>query len=227
MIHDTFQPLSYWDGFMPYPNWQGVIIDTHIYQMFSQSVILFLVTSFKVYSWHGFWLSWCRKQMHNTSPLPVVSFPTSRTPRFGPLSGNGPPLPMTVRNILTVVVQEPDTTAAYLARPLLEVVTGWQDRPLPSAQVTRHSWGNIGKPRLRPTNKGIKDGFNGHGRPRMPMNGPTRLVWPMDGYLKILPTTNTLTYVDEEMSFRDRLLNLLSLYLSPLRSVYDLSIFIA
>ncbi|KDR85713.1 hypothetical protein GALMADRAFT_218808 [Galerina marginata CBS 339.88] len=35
MIHDAFQPLSYWTGFMPAPNWQGVIIDTHIYQMFS------------------------------------------------------------------------------------------------------------------------------------------------------------------------------------------------
>jgi len=37
MIHDAFQPLSFWDGFMPPPNWQGVILDTHIYQMFSDS----------------------------------------------------------------------------------------------------------------------------------------------------------------------------------------------
>ncbi|KAF9015697.1 exo-1,3-beta-glucanase [Cyathus striatus] len=35
MIHDAFQPLSYWDGFMSSPSWQGVILDTHIYQMFS------------------------------------------------------------------------------------------------------------------------------------------------------------------------------------------------
>ncbi|KAF8204071.1 glycoside hydrolase family 5 protein [Pholiota molesta] len=35
MIHDAFQPLSYWNNFMPSPNWQGVLIDTHIYQMFS------------------------------------------------------------------------------------------------------------------------------------------------------------------------------------------------
>ncbi|KAF8971704.1 glycoside hydrolase superfamily [Flammula alnicola] len=35
MIHDAFQSLSYWDNFMPAPNWQGVLLDTHIYQMFS------------------------------------------------------------------------------------------------------------------------------------------------------------------------------------------------
>lgn len=35
IIHDAFQPLSFWDGFMSPPNYQGVILDTHIYQMFS------------------------------------------------------------------------------------------------------------------------------------------------------------------------------------------------
>ncbi|KAF5385032.1 hypothetical protein D9615_001239 [Tricholomella constricta] len=35
VIHDAFQPLSYWQGFMPYPGWEGVVLDTHIYQMFS------------------------------------------------------------------------------------------------------------------------------------------------------------------------------------------------
>ena len=40
MIHDAFQPLSYWKGFMSSPIWQGVIMDTHIYQMFSDSVSL-------------------------------------------------------------------------------------------------------------------------------------------------------------------------------------------
>jgi len=38
MIHDAFQPLSYWNGFMPPPNWQDVMIDTHIYEMFSNQV---------------------------------------------------------------------------------------------------------------------------------------------------------------------------------------------
>ncbi|KAF9567813.1 exo-1,3-beta-glucanase [Agrocybe pediades] len=37
MIHDAFQPLSSWNNFMPAPQWQGVIIDTHIYQMFSDA----------------------------------------------------------------------------------------------------------------------------------------------------------------------------------------------
>ncbi|KZV87112.1 exo-1,3-beta-glucanase [Exidia glandulosa HHB12029] len=34
LIHDAFQPLSYWNDFMPYPKYEGVAIDTHIYQMF-------------------------------------------------------------------------------------------------------------------------------------------------------------------------------------------------
>ena len=40
LIHDAFQPLGFWDGFMPPPNWQGVMIDTHIYQTFSVPVRL-------------------------------------------------------------------------------------------------------------------------------------------------------------------------------------------
>lgn len=36
MIHDAFQPISYWNGFMqPSDGYSGVIIDTHIYQVFS------------------------------------------------------------------------------------------------------------------------------------------------------------------------------------------------
>lgn len=38
LIHDAFQPLSYWNGFMTGSNWQGVAMDTHIYQMFSVAV---------------------------------------------------------------------------------------------------------------------------------------------------------------------------------------------
>ena len=37
LIHDAFQSLSYWDGFMQPPNWQGVAMDTHIYQVFSDA----------------------------------------------------------------------------------------------------------------------------------------------------------------------------------------------
>lgn len=38
MIHDTFQSISYWNNFMPYPDYEGVILDTHIYEMFSFDV---------------------------------------------------------------------------------------------------------------------------------------------------------------------------------------------
>ncbi|THH03835.1 hypothetical protein EW145_g5968 [Phellinidium pouzarii] len=37
LIHDAFQPLPYWSGFMPPPTFQGVALDTHIYQVFSDS----------------------------------------------------------------------------------------------------------------------------------------------------------------------------------------------
>jgi hypothetical protein len=30
MIHDAFQDSSYWSGFMHEPQWQGVILDTHV-----------------------------------------------------------------------------------------------------------------------------------------------------------------------------------------------------
>ncbi|KAI0094429.1 exo-beta-1,3-glucanase [Irpex rosettiformis] len=39
LLHDAFQPLSYWSGFQTPPNWQGVAMDTHIYQMFSQDEV--------------------------------------------------------------------------------------------------------------------------------------------------------------------------------------------
>ncbi|KAI0275217.1 glycoside hydrolase superfamily [Gloeopeniophorella convolvens] len=35
LIHDAFQPLSYWNGWERPPGFQGVAMDTHIYQMFS------------------------------------------------------------------------------------------------------------------------------------------------------------------------------------------------
>ncbi|EKM61608.1 glycoside hydrolase family 5 protein [Phanerochaete carnosa HHB-10118-sp] len=39
LLHDAFQPLSYWNGFQTPPGWQGVAMDTHIYQMFSQDEV--------------------------------------------------------------------------------------------------------------------------------------------------------------------------------------------
>ncbi|EIW86986.1 glycoside hydrolase family 5 protein [Coniophora puteana RWD-64-598 SS2] len=35
LIHDCFQPLSYWKGWQTGSSFQGVAMDTHIYQMFS------------------------------------------------------------------------------------------------------------------------------------------------------------------------------------------------
>ncbi|ESK85922.1 glycoside hydrolase family 5 protein [Moniliophthora roreri MCA 2997] len=35
LLHDAFQPLSYWQGFETPPNFEGVAMDKHIYQMFS------------------------------------------------------------------------------------------------------------------------------------------------------------------------------------------------
>ncbi|KAF5366221.1 hypothetical protein D9758_005707 [Tetrapyrgos nigripes] len=39
LLHNAFQPLPYWDDFMPSPRWQGVAMDIHIYQMFSDEEI--------------------------------------------------------------------------------------------------------------------------------------------------------------------------------------------
>ncbi|GJJ13378.1 hypothetical protein Clacol_007630 [Clathrus columnatus] len=37
VIHDAFQDLSQWNGFEAAPNFQGVVMDTHVYQMFSNN----------------------------------------------------------------------------------------------------------------------------------------------------------------------------------------------
>ncbi|KZV65190.1 glycoside hydrolase family 5 protein [Peniophora sp. CONT] len=37
LIHDAFQGLAYWNNFMPPSSYQGVAIDTHIYQVFSDA----------------------------------------------------------------------------------------------------------------------------------------------------------------------------------------------
>ncbi|KAF5323382.1 hypothetical protein D9611_005595 [Ephemerocybe angulata] len=39
MIHDAFQGLPYWNGFMQKPDFHGVFIDTHRYQIFSTSEV--------------------------------------------------------------------------------------------------------------------------------------------------------------------------------------------
>ncbi|KDQ63245.1 glycoside hydrolase family 5 protein [Jaapia argillacea MUCL 33604] len=37
LLHDAFQPFSYWSGFETPPGWQGVAMDTHIYTIFSDA----------------------------------------------------------------------------------------------------------------------------------------------------------------------------------------------
>ena len=37
VIHDAFQPLSSYDGFMEEPTWESVLVDTHNYQVFEDS----------------------------------------------------------------------------------------------------------------------------------------------------------------------------------------------
>ncbi|KAL5535974.1 hypothetical protein ACEPAF_4068 [Sanghuangporus sanghuang] len=39
LIHDAFQSLSSWNNFMPPPDFQGVAMDTHIYQVFSDGEV--------------------------------------------------------------------------------------------------------------------------------------------------------------------------------------------
>ncbi|KAH8987334.1 exo-1-3-beta-glucanase [Lactarius hatsudake] len=39
LLHDAFQPLSYWNNFMPQQQYDGVAMDTHIYQMFSDDCV--------------------------------------------------------------------------------------------------------------------------------------------------------------------------------------------
>ncbi|KAJ7757809.1 glycoside hydrolase family 5 protein [Mycena maculata] len=39
LIHDAFQPLSYWNGVLSPPDYQGVAMDTHIYTIFSQAEV--------------------------------------------------------------------------------------------------------------------------------------------------------------------------------------------
>lgn len=45
LIHDAFQPVSYWNGFMPSPQYQNYALDKHIYQIFSDDVSFHMNTA--------------------------------------------------------------------------------------------------------------------------------------------------------------------------------------
>jgi glucan 1,3-beta-glucosidase len=50
LIHDAFMPLSYWKGFETPLSFEGVAMDTHLYQMFSYEVCHFInVSLFNIY----------------------------------------------------------------------------------------------------------------------------------------------------------------------------------
>jgi glucan 1,3-beta-glucosidase len=38
LIHDAFKPLSYWSGLEPFPQYEGIALDTHSYQIFNDVV---------------------------------------------------------------------------------------------------------------------------------------------------------------------------------------------
>jgi hypothetical protein len=105
MIHDAFQSLSFWDGFMQPPNWEGVILDTHIYQMFSDAVRLFLARGSHTLTFSR--ITTCRK--HSTSRTPVPEALDYPPHLCGPSLVNGHLRPTTVPSILTAVALVPDT----------------------------------------------------------------------------------------------------------------------
>ncbi|KAF9531379.1 exo-beta-1,3-glucanase [Crepidotus variabilis] len=39
LLSDAFQSSIYWRGFMPYPEWEGVMVDRHVYQIYSDPEI--------------------------------------------------------------------------------------------------------------------------------------------------------------------------------------------
>lgn len=43
MMHDAFMGVDYWAGFLQPPQHEGVVLDTHIYQMFSDAVRAFSI----------------------------------------------------------------------------------------------------------------------------------------------------------------------------------------
>jgi len=145
MIHDAFQPISYWDNFMPSPQWDGVILDTHIYQMFSVAVSTYLQ--------HGSYVSGLfdyrriRGAMNNISRKPVTENVISPYLACWPLLESGPQQPTTVPNTLTVGVLALAMTEVTLAPPALAVALASPEMRRHSAKNTKISYENIGKPK--------------------------------------------------------------------------------
>lgn len=191
MIHDAFQPLSFWNGFMQPPNWEGVILDTHLYQMFSDAVSLFLAVRSSAM------LTFSRRTTclsNNISRQHVVRVLGCPQRPFGPLSVNGHLQPRTALNISMGVELAPVTKGHSLVRPVWEVVLALREKLRRSAQATRLSFASSGKLR-QSLMRGAKVGFNGRGRRKVQTNGPMKQVWLMDGFPKAQPIANSLISV--------------------------------
>jgi hypothetical protein len=50
IIHDAFKGPAYWNGQFPPEDYHGLVMDTHIYQMFSYDVSLSFINT-EIYSW--------------------------------------------------------------------------------------------------------------------------------------------------------------------------------
>ena len=195
MIHDAFQSLSYWNGFMSSPQWQGVIIDTHIYQVFSVGVSLKFIYLFA--SWLTFQAICCRAikwPMRNTSHRPAALDHRSSLLASGLSLANGRQWGTIVPRTSTVVELVQDMMGHSLDRPTLEVVMASLEKHLPLVQAIRLFWDNFG--RRRPWRmRRVKDGSNGRGKQRTQTSGHIKLDWQMVGFHTILQITNSQIFV--------------------------------
>ena len=152
MIHDAFQPLSYWQGFMPYPKWDGVILDTHIYEMFSVQVSI---------SYAGWY---CEVTVYQGNKMSDQEHIQSACSHASDLT-SAP---------LWVVVGEWTPAANDCAKlHASTAVMVWQAKDPHSLRAIRISWGSIGKHRWLLLRRD-KDGCNGLGRRNKLTSGVTR-----------------------------------------------------
>jgi hypothetical protein len=201
MIHNAFQPLSYWNGFMSPPHWEGVILDTHLYQVFSMGVRLKWVyfsprgLHFRQYVRTIKWL------MQNTSRWPAVLDRRSNLLPSGLSLANGRLRRTIAPSTSTVVESVQDMMGHFLDQPSLEVVITSLGMHLLLVQPIRLFWGNIGRRKPYRMRMVVKDGFNGRGKQRTQTSGHIKLDWHMVGFHKNLPISNSRIFVEMVHSF--------------------------
>lgn len=191
MIHDAFQPLSFWNGFMQPPHWEGVLLDTHVYQMFSDAVSLCFVLAFLGVN---DFLRKITNQTNNISSLLVVLDLDYPLPPYGPLSGSGLLRPTTAQSISMGVASVPVTMVHSPVQRVSEAALVLRVKPQPSVRATRASFDNSGKPRSPHTNKD-RVGFSGLGKLKSQMNGHIKLDWLMVGFRRTPPIASSQAFV--------------------------------